>query len=96
MKILVYSVIFKNKQNIVKLVSNLQNLNIKLDLLIINNSPIKVNINSIRKNIKIINNFKNNFYVGAFNQAISYAEKKRYSHLIHINDDIFMYKNITE
>ena len=94
MKILVYSVIFKNKQNIVRLVSNLQNLNIKLDLLIINNSPVKVNINSIRRNIKIINNFKNNFYVGAFNQAISYAEKKRYSHLIHINDDIFMFKNI--
>ncbi len=94
MKILVYSVIFNNKQNIVRLISNLQNLNIKLDLLIINNSPLKVNINNLRKNIKIINNYKNNFYVGAFNQAISYAEKKKYSHLIHINDDIFMYKNI--
>ena len=42
MKILVYSVIFKNKQNIIRLVSNLRNLNIKLDLLIINNSILNM------------------------------------------------------
>ena len=94
MKILIYTVAFRNKSNIVKLLSNFQNLRISHDLLIINNSPTKVNLNNQKKKIKIINNFKNIFYVGAFNQAISYAEKKKYSHLIHVNDDIHIFNNI--
>ncbi len=94
MKLLIYTIVYNNKKNIINLIKNFENLKINIDFLIINNSPIKVNINGIRKKIKIFNNIRNNYYVGAFNQAIKYSKKKNYTHLIHINDDIFLDKNI--
>ena len=94
MKLLIYTIVYNNKKNIINLIKNFENLKINIDFLIINNSPIKVNINGIRKKIKIFNNIRNNYYVEAFNQAIKYSKKKNYTHLIHINDDIFLDKNI--
>ena len=77
MKLLIYTIVYNNKKNIINLIKNFENLKINIDFLIINNSPIKVNINGIRKKIKIFNNIRNNYYVGAFNQAIKYSKKKK-------------------
>ena len=94
MKLLIYTIVYNNKKNIINLIKNFENLKINIDFLIINNSSIKVNINGIRKKIKIFNNIRNNYYVGAFNQAIKFSKKKNYTHLIHVNDDVFLDKNI--
>ena len=79
MKLLIYTIVYNNKKNIINLIKNFENLKINIDFLIINNSPIKVNINGIRKKIKIFNNIRNNYYVGAFNQAIKIKPGKPYS-----------------
>ncbi len=93
MKILFYTIAFSSLQQVNNLYESLYKHKSILDFLIIDHSEGALEVSGFIENGNNVNIISqvNSGYSGAFNTALSYAQKNNFTHLIHVNDDVQLF-----